>query len=153
MTPFCFNIPEDMIQPETINQLIRESKVDTNKVSDGYHTFGELYEHRIVLFIALCRQASIRNIRNSNYNPCWKSLLHSDGTSLEGWFIMGYGRGEGHQITYHMPMEYWDHIKFAEVEARAPKWDGHTSQQALDRIKMYLWEMLPPSVETVQPSY
>jgi hypothetical protein len=29
--------------------------MDTNRISDGYHTFGELYDHRIQLFIALCK--------------------------------------------------------------------------------------------------
>lgn len=28
---------------------------DAGEVSDGYHTFNELYDHRIKLFITLCR--------------------------------------------------------------------------------------------------
>lgn len=28
---------------------------DEMEVSDGYHTFDELYDHRITLYIALCR--------------------------------------------------------------------------------------------------
>lgn len=29
---------------------------NAGEVSDGYHTFDELYEHRVALFIALCNQ-------------------------------------------------------------------------------------------------
>ena len=28
------------------------SDIDTNLISDGYHTFGELYDHRFALFLA-----------------------------------------------------------------------------------------------------
>lgn len=37
-----------------INEMIEQlPRGESNGVSDGYHTFGELYEHRVVLFIAL----------------------------------------------------------------------------------------------------
>lgn len=40
---------------DEINKLIQglpENKKEL--VSDGYHTFKELYEHRVTLFVALC---------------------------------------------------------------------------------------------------
>ena len=40
-----------------INKEIEELKnegISTKDISDGYHTFQELYEHRIILFSALC---------------------------------------------------------------------------------------------------
>ena len=52
--------------------------VDPGKISDGYHTFEELYAHRIMLFICLMK---------SNKDISWKSRVHGDGTSLDGWFI------------------------------------------------------------------
>ena len=50
--------------------------------SDGYHTFTELYEHRIALFIALCRARS-EDDKFYGIDEIWRSKLHSDGTSFE----------------------------------------------------------------------
>ena len=60
---------------EEINQLIKNHKIETNLVSDGFHTFGELYEHRIVLFIALAKQL-LQNPTNTL--PVWKSRRHDN---------------------------------------------------------------------------
>ena len=102
------------------------------EVSDGYHTFNELYEHRIVLWIALCNALGLAN--HSNDQNVWKSKLHSDGTSFDGWFILGMNKETGTQITYHIPMKYWDECYFIELE-KAPEFDGHTSADVLTRIK------------------
>lgn len=99
---------------------------DLGEVSDGYHTFNELYEHRIELFLALCRHCTMRSV--------WKSRLHSDGTSIDGWFILGIGTAKGDQITYHLPNAYWDHAGFIALD-RAPEFDGHTSADVIKRLK------------------
>ena len=43
-----------MSKLKEINDLIMESKlsgkISTKEISDGHHTFGELYHHRILLF-------------------------------------------------------------------------------------------------------
>jgi len=110
-----------------MGQLIINN-IDTNLVSDGYHTFGELYEHRIELYLALCRVLGDKG-------PVWKSKLHSDGTSIEGWFILGIGKEKGQQITYHLPNSYWDKINGIRIYECALDYDGHTSQDVLDRLK------------------
>lgn len=46
---------EEITSVETINEDILGQDIDTNLISDGNHTFGELYDHRITNFIALCR--------------------------------------------------------------------------------------------------
>lgn len=105
----------------------------TNEVSDGYHTFGELYNHRITLFIALCNV-----IMAGGYfkNPIvWRSKLNSDGSTFDGWFIMGINKDSGEQITYHLPMDRWEETDFAETLDKAPEWDGHTATDVLDRLK------------------
>lgn len=28
--------------------------------------------------------------------------VHSDGSIMEGWFLLGIHKYQGHQITYHM---------------------------------------------------
>jgi hypothetical protein len=98
------------------------------KVSDGYHTIEELYEHRIVLFIALCRYSR-------DHYSVWMSILHSDGSSFEGWFILGIDERKGKQISYHLPLRFWEECKeFSKVLDKAPEWDGHTSADVLKRI-------------------
>ena len=100
---------------------------DEVEISDGYHTFTELYDHRITLYISLCRK-----IRD---NDVWRSQIHSDGSNFDGWFILGIGKLSGGQITYHIPNERWEETNFAETLEKAPEFDKHTSQDVLERIK------------------
>lgn len=115
---------------EDINEQIKKLD-DTNGVSDGYHTFGELYEHRITLFIALCGWMA----RSTLAGPIWKSKRHSDDTVWDGWFILGIHKEAGKQITYHLPISKWNETNFAETLDKAPKFDGHTSEDVLNRLK------------------
>jgi len=113
-------------------------------VSDGYHTMDELYAHRIELFIALCRtlareselawkEGANREIYYRNGN-IWRSKKHKDGSSFEGWFILGIRTDPSHQITYHLPIGKWDQCDFAFTLDKAPEWDGHTSADVLKRL-------------------
>lgn len=102
-------------------------------VSDGYHTFNELYHHRAILFCVICSRFP---------DLCWKSKLHDTGDMFEGMFIVGINTPEG-PATYHYDINpYWDMFKVTELE-RAPKWDGHTPEDAINRIY---------SLTTVDPS-
>lgn len=92
--------------------------------SDGYHTFNELYHHRAVLFSVIVKAFQ---------EKAWKARLHHDGTMYDGMFIVGIDTPEG-QASYHYDMDpYWDMFECRELE-RAPKWDGHTPAQAIERI-------------------
>ena len=111
-----------------INKLIEDSKKQygtdfTDKISDGYHTFDELYEHRSKLFIALCRAYS---------ELACNSTKHADGTMYAGMFIAGIDTLDG-QAMYHMEDKYWN-ILDVKVLDSAPVWDGHTSEDAIERI-------------------
>lgn len=101
-----------------------------NNVSDGHHTFAELYEHRYWLWIKYCELFDV-----SGDERVWRSKLHSDGTMFDDSFIMGIGRELGEQVTYHLPLRLWDETDFAETLDRAPEYDGHTSADALERLK------------------
>ncbi len=122
-----------------VNQKVLD--IETGKISDGYHTFDELYEHRITLFIALCRtQHKIINqlVENGLEIPfkIWCSKLHAVGTMFDGWFILGIKEKQGEQITYHLPDKYWNEVRqFAESLNKAPKFDGHTPENVLERLK------------------
>ena len=99
---------------------------------DGYHTFDELYEHRVVLYIALCRNALI----SENTGLIWRSKLHSDGSSFDGWFVLGINQEKGKQITYHLPNSKWEETNFVhQTLEKAPEFDGHTSNDVLERVK------------------
>jgi len=98
---------------------------DTNEVSDGFHTFGELYQHRIILFACLSL-ASKSGLR------CWKSWKHHDGSGFDGWFIGGMQLPTG-MVTYHMEAKYWDMFDVEELELGL-EWDGHTAEDVLVRL-------------------
>jgi len=108
---------------------------------DGHHTMDELYDHRIELFIALCkeldreRKRAVEHGGVVRYSSVWRSKLHSDGEAWAGWFIMGIGKDKGTQITYHLPLSKWEETDFAETLEHGPEFDGHTSDDVLQRLK------------------
>jgi len=82
--------------------------------SDGYHTFDELYHHRMMLFLVIC---------HTYKDQAWKSWQHSDGTMFDNSFIVGVDTPEG-QYSYHYRQEDYDLFKVKELEF-APEYDGH----------------------------
>ena len=103
---------------------------EMGKISDGYHTFDELYEHRNLLFL---------NLMRCNSASAWVSRMHSDGSVIDGWFIAGIELPTG-QISYHLPAELWEVAcqYSGTIHDRAP-WDGHTSNNVLERLRELLW--------------
>lgn len=91
-------------------------KKNMGQVSDGYHTFDELYEHRMTLFAVICQQ---------NSDKAWKSLQHhiGGGPMYPDYFIVGIETQEG-QFTYHYHTDYWHWFNVKELPF-APEWDGH----------------------------
>ena len=92
------------------------------EISDGYHTFNELYYHRMVLFSVIC---------NQNKEISWKSKLHNDGTMFDDYFIVGITTEAGN-YTYHYHLDHWDKFNVPELE-KAPLWDGHQPKD-IDRL-------------------
>ena len=85
------------------------------EVSDGYHTYNELYEHRMILFSIIC---------NTYTKQAWKSKLHQDGTMFDNYFVVGIDTENG-QFTYHYELKHWDKFQVKEL-ANATEYDGHT---------------------------
>lgn len=112
---------------------------------DGYHTFDELYDHRISLYIALCKALAREYIlpmhddtNDFKKYDVWRSKKHSDGELCFGTgtqFVLGLGKAKGAQITYHIPIERWLETDFADTLEKAPEWDSHTSDDVLNRLK------------------
>lgn len=94
------------------------------EVSDGYHTFNELYSHRNALFEVL--MSCVPHL-------AWKSLKHNDGTAYESMFIAGLRLASG-EVSYHLPISHWDSLDFVKTLEVAPPWDGHTSQDVIARL-------------------
>lgn len=82
--------------------------------SDGYHTFNELYYHRMMLFAVIC---------NTYKEKAWKSKLHADGNMYDNYFIVGITTDEG-DYTYHYHLDNWDYFNVSEIP-NSPEWDGH----------------------------
>lgn len=136
--------PEDiknirLVEPERPHskkcQVGQKSALGTPLVCDcdGYHTFNELYNHRHTLYVVLCKFMAERT-----FKFIWRSTVHSDLTRYDGWFILGIGDRKGTQITYHLPMSWWDKTNFAVTLKKAPKFDGHTSDDVLARLEKLL---------------
>lgn len=113
------------------NMLVQDGKLvldaKANEVSDGYHTFLELYEHRHILYLSLMA---------SHPELSWKSVLHSDGGFYPGYFIAGMNLPTG-QISYHLPEHLWEACVGVRHE-RAPEWDGHTSNDVIERLMKFI---------------
>lgn len=94
---------------------------DIGELSDGFHTFNQLYHQRAVLFATIV---------NQNTDKSWKSFKHEDGQycfdSNGEWFIVGIDTPEG-SYTYHYEKKYWDMFKCAELPC-GKHWDGHTEK-------------------------
>ena len=95
-------------------------------LSDGYHTFDELYYHRCVLFSLICNQNDI---------AAWKSKKHFTGDMYDGMFIVGIETPYG-QVTYHYDLKYWDTFNVQELET-APEWDGSSPSDCIERIRIW----------------
>lgn len=85
-----------------------------DEVSDGFHTFNELYYHRMILFAIIC---------NTYKENAWKSWKHSDNTMYKDYFIVGITTPVG-DYSYHYHKKYWNKFSVKELDT-APKWDGH----------------------------
>ena len=115
---------------EKINNDIKEYKDRTKNsaddISDGYHTFGDLYKHRTYLLA----------IAMIHLPYAWKARKHEDGTMFDGMFVVGFPTPNG-MVTYHCDNEYWNDFKVPEIP-HAPHFDGYSDADVLDREKAFL---------------
>lgn len=95
-----------------IGENLLPSLINTKNITDGYHTFDELYQHRDHLYMALATKY---------VNRSWKSKKHADGTMWPGYFVAGiYDETSKKAISYHLDIKYRDSCPGA-VESKAPK--------------------------------
>lgn len=115
---FSNNCPCRASEEKEAGKIKFEFNVDhIGQVSDGSHTFDELYYHRMMLFAVVC---------NTYKAKAWKSLLHHDGTMYDNYFIVGIQTPEG-QYSYHYHIDHW-HVFDVKELSHAPEWDRHTPE-------------------------
>lgn len=98
--------------------MAKTFKIVGEDLSDGYHTFDELYEHRVLLFINLCMQ-----------NPDQARIGKTDGE----WFVLFLQLPSG-QISYHLHTKYLPLVTRSIVADLSLEWDGHTSKDVIHRL-------------------
>ena len=123
------NLTETYIN-EKIQQFKAENLLDTNVISDGYHTFGELYEFRKQFNIILFNQWS-----KEKQHDVHKSFRHSDGEwCFEGEYFIVVAELPNGQISFHYELKDWDLFKIPE-KVIPNEFDGHTPQDVLERLR------------------
>lgn len=117
-----------------------ETMEDKGNISDGYHTFNELYEYRMLYNASMFNELAKQGLYDVH-----KSKRHSDGTTPfgdENWFIVQAELPTG-QISNHYEIKDWDLFNVPEKE-KANSYDGHTPQDVAKRLRKFL---------TPKPSY
>lgn len=100
--------------------------------SDGYHTFKELYEFRLLYNAHLFNEWAKQGLYDVH-----KSQRHYDGELCFGrddYFVVVATLPTG-QISNHYPMSDWDLFQCEAVEKAKAQWDGHTSQDVAKRLR------------------
>ena len=115
---------------KAINKMIVDAKEtgwSSKGISDKWHTFDELYFHRMILFLS---------IQLAHKDKSWKSKQHHDGTMFDDSFIVGIDTPDG-QYSYHYDLEYWDMFKEIVELDKAPEYDGHTPKDIGRLLSLY----------------
>lgn len=113
---------------------------DSGKVSDGYHTFDELYAHRCHLFVALMR---------SHPEIAWRANdPNGDGTMRDFWFLAGMHLPTG-DISYHLPITMWGMLDGVGIATtlHAPAYNGHTSADTVKRLAAWCTHHIEPQTD------
>lgn len=112
------------------------------EVTDGYHSFDELYRYRKLYNAAFFNGLKLASGSKEAGEPYWfdvhKSKRHSEGDECFGgeWFVVVAELPTG-QITNHYHLSDWDLFDIPERE-RANQWDGASPATCADRLERYL---------------
>lgn len=142
-----YTIPNEVF--ESIKKLEEDYHRVTEDTSDGYHTFKELYDFRATYNALLFNEWATQKgdeefldaslVTQNTKHSVHKSWKHNDGDPCfgGGWFIVVAKLPSG-QISNHYPAERWNEFKVPETSTALFPFDGHTSQNVLERLKKEL---------------
>lgn len=118
-----------------IKQLVDEMDNSelTNFISDGAHTFGDLYYQRMVLTSVIAK--TLVTIDKPS-GKVFRSKLHADGTMFKDYFIVVFQTVDGY-FSYHYHMDNWDNFYFVKEIPKAPEYDGHTDVDVSRLLTMF----------------
>lgn len=122
-------VKENDLLTKVINKIIVDAKEEgwsSKNVSDKWHTFDELYFHRMMLFLSL---------QLAHKDKSWKSKQHHDGTMFDHSFIVGIDTPEG-QYSYHYDLEFWGLFKDIKKLDKAPEYDGHMPKDVIRLLSL-----------------
>jgi hypothetical protein len=147
-------------EKKTINNKLQDIQILLNNIndvkgsiSDGFHTFDELYTFRKIynalvfnewakeikketVFVKDSNGKLVqKTISEKNKYDVHKSWKHNDGELCfgGGWFIVIAILPTG-QISNHYEAKDWDLFKIPEVEKSKYEFDGHTTEDVIERI-------------------
>lgn len=107
------------MKSKQINELIqiskKEEKIKTKEISDGHHTFQELYDQITILWAILC---------NAHPTISRKSKKHFDEEN---------DPTPNGPATRHIKLEYWDLFSIQELEYALP-YDGYNPKENTERL-------------------
>lgn len=116
--------------------------MSVGEISDGNHTFNELYEFRMLYNAGLFNAwaEGFRDDTTPNKYDVHKSLRHSDEEECfgGGWFIVMAQLPTG-QISNHYELKDWDLFRIPE-RAVSAEWDGHTAKDVAIRLRKLIEE-------------
>ena len=123
--------------PELLHDALDEierlrDEITAGDASDGYHTHNELYRYRMLYNAHAARGWVAQGI------PVVKSWRHEDGELCFGgdWFIVTATLPTG-QVSNHYEEKYWD-LFDVPIRVYPPVWDGHTPEDAANRLEAAL---------------
>lgn len=115
-----------------LNGLIKNLP-SAKQISDGWHTFDELYEFRKMYNALLFNEWAALGLYKVH-----KSLKHFDGEYCfgGGWFIVVAELPTG-QISNHYKVGDWHLFDIPSAEKALIQYDGHDAADVLHRMKKF----------------
>ena len=120
---------ENLKQCEMVS-IVVSTKDEIGNLSDGYHTFNELYEIRKAYNAALFNAWFAMGYYNVH-----KSVRHHDGEYCfgGGWFIVVAVLPTG-QISNHYELKDWNLFKIPAKDKALFEYDGHNFFDVISRL-------------------
>lgn len=143
------NYVDHIIQHDIPLQKLIDISHNKGELSDGYHTFYELYYFRMLYNAALFNEWGKHIITVNEWSPIHgkikkslptynvhKSKKHHDGELCfgGGWFIVVAVLPTG-QISNHYEEKYWDLFQIPETEKALFEFDGHNASDVANRLE------------------